>query len=197
MLLASHDIKKIESINDKLKFEFEMKDLGPVTKKLGIEIKRNRREGTLSLNKKSYALKILEKFAMSDAKSVSLPLANHFKLSNNQCPKTEDELKRMARVLYSNAVGSVMYLMICSRPDLAFSISVLSRYMSNPCEVHWEAMKWLLRYIKGTCDLGIEYRKQSESVILRGFTDSDYAGDKDNKKSTSAYVYTLCNSYIS
>jgi hypothetical protein len=197
MILASHDIKEIELIKTKLKSEFEMKDLGPVRKILGIEIKRNRREGILSLSQKSYVLKLLEKFSISDAKSVSVPLANHFKLSSDQSPKSEFEFKRMARVPYSNAVGSVMYLMVCSRPDLAFSISVLSRFMSNPGETHWEAMKWLLRYIKGTCDLGIHYRKQSDGVILRGYTDSDYAGDRDNRKSTSAYVYTLCNSCIS
>ncbi|CAA2996853.1 Hypothetical predicted protein [Olea europaea subsp. europaea] len=173
-----------------------MKGLSPVRKILGIEIKRNRREGIISLNKKSYALKILKRFTMSNAKSVSLPFANHFKLSNDQSPKTEEEFKRMTKVPYSNAVGSVMYLMICSRLDLAFAISVLSRYMSNPGEALWEAMKWLLRYIKGTCDLGIEYRKQSEGVILRGYTDSDYAGNRDNRKSTSAYVYILCNSCI-
>lgn len=103
----------------------------------------------------------------------------------------------MAKVSYSNAVGSVMYLMVCSRPDLTFSISVLIRFMSNPGETHWEAMKWLLRYIKGTCDLGIHYRKQSHGVILRGYTDSDYAGDRNNRKSTPAYVYILCNSCIS
>lgn len=197
MLLASHDIKEIEDIKNKLKSEFEMKDLDPVRRILGIEVKRNRKEGTLSLSQKSYMLKLLNRFSMTDSKNVSLPLANHFKLSNEQCPKSKEEFERMARVPYSNVVGSVMYLMVCSRLDLAYSISILSRYMSNPGEAHWEAMKWLLRYIKGTSNLRIQFRKQIEGVILRGYTDSDYAGDRDNRKSTSAYVYTLCNSCIS
>ncbi|CAI9762466.1 unnamed protein product [Fraxinus pennsylvanica] len=134
---------------------------------------------------------------MAESKSVSVPLANHFKLSNDLCPKTKEEFERMAQVPYHNAVGSVMYLMVCSKPDLAYSISVLSRYMANPGETHWDAMKWLLRYIKGTSNLGIQFRKQAESVILKGFTDSDYAGDRINRKSTSSYMYTLCNSCTS
>lgn len=83
-----------------------------------------------------------DKFTKSDCKSVSLPLANRFKHSSEQCPKSKEEFRRMAKVSYFNAIRSIMYLTICFRLDL------LSRCMFNPREAHWEAMKWLSRYIK-------------------------------------------------
>lgn len=89
MLLVNHDINEIELSKNKLKSEFEMEDLDPVRKIIGIEIKINKREGTLILCQQSYGLKLQEKISMSDCKSVSLPLTNHFKLSNGQYPKSE------------------------------------------------------------------------------------------------------------
>ncbi|KAE8673575.1 hypothetical protein F3Y22_tig00111779pilonHSYRG00138 [Hibiscus syriacus] len=103
-----------------------------------------------------YVEKILESFAMSSAKPVSTPLANHFKLSSEQCPKIDKEVEDMAKVLYSNVVGCLMYAMICTRPDLAHVVSQVCKYMSKP-----------------------------------GYVDSDYAGDLDNRRSTTGYVFTL------
>ncbi|KAL0313433.1 UNVERIFIED_CONTAM: Retrovirus-related Pol polyprotein from transposon TNT 1-94 [Sesamum radiatum] len=83
---------------------------------------------------------------MEDSKPSSVPLASHFQLSKDQCPKTEKEKEKMDKVPYSNAIGSIMFLMVCTRPDIAYAISCLSRYMSNAGIPHWEALKWLLRY---------------------------------------------------
>ena len=96
----------------------------------------------------------------------------------------------MARVPYSNVVGSVMYNMICTTPDLAHSISSLSRYMANPGREHWEALKWLLRYIKATVNEGLVYRGGKEAVELIGYVDADYASDRDRRMSTTTYVFT-------
>ena len=90
-----------------------------------------------------------------------------------------------------------MYFMVCTRPDLAYIVSTLSRFMINPGPYHWEAVKWLLKYLRGTYNVGLIYRHKSNSVRLKGFTDSDYDGDRDNRKSTSSYVFTLCRSCIS
>ncbi|KAE8731263.1 hypothetical protein F3Y22_tig00002840pilonHSYRG00865 [Hibiscus syriacus] len=86
----------------------------------------------LRLSQRGYVEKMLERFAMSSAKPVSTPLANHFKLSSEQCPKTDKEAEDMAKVPYSNAVGCLMYAMVCTRPDLAHAVSQVCKYMSKP-----------------------------------------------------------------
>ena len=103
----------------------------------------------------------------------------------------------MSKVPYSSAVGSVMYSMICTRPDLAHAISTLSRFMSNPGKEHWLAMKWLLRYIATTTNVGLRYLKTGTQLEVEGYVDSDYAGDRDTRKSTTAYFFLLCGNCIS
>jgi hypothetical protein len=81
---------------------------------------------------------VLERFRMQNKKLVSTPLANHFKLTKEMCPKTQEEIEYMSRVPYSSAVGSLMYVMVYTRPDIAHSMGVVSRYMNNPGKEHWE-----------------------------------------------------------
>ena len=87
---------------------------------------------------------------MHDAKPVSTPLAAHFKLSLDLCPVSDVDIEYMSRIPYSCVVGSLMYAMVCSRPDLAHVLSVVSRYMANPGKEHWNAVKWIFRYLRGT-----------------------------------------------
>ncbi|XP_042059319.1 secreted RxLR effector protein 161-like [Salvia splendens] len=103
----------------------------------------------------------------------------------------------MKKVPYTNAIGSVMYLMVSTRPDIAYVVSCLSRYMSNPGPVHWEALKWLLRYLKHTSKYGLCFLKSDDGINLCGFVDSNYANDRDKRKSTTSYVFTVCGSCIS
>lgn len=124
---------------------------------------------------------------MYNCKPITLPLANYFKLSSECCPKTNEEYVRMSIISYTNAIGYVMYLMIYTRHDIAHGISTLSRFMNNPREDHWNALKWLLRYLKGTFDLGLVFKSNKDCVILNGYTDSDFASDRDNRRSTSSY----------
>ncbi|XP_060965293.1 secreted RxLR effector protein 161-like [Cannabis sativa] len=105
------------------------------------------------------------------------------------CPKTKLEQEDMANVPYSNAVGSIMYLMVSTRPDLAYAISVLSKFMSSLGKEHWKAMKWLMRYLKGTSKLGLVYQGHQTHQNIEGFTDADYAGDRDTRRSTSTYFF--------
>jgi hypothetical protein len=83
---------------------------------------------------------VLERFRMQNEKPVSTPLANHFKLTKEMCPKTQEEIEYMFRVPYSSAVGSLMYAMVCTRPDITHAVGVVSRYMNNPGKEHWEAV---------------------------------------------------------
>ncbi|KAK4381343.1 Retrovirus-related Pol polyprotein from transposon TNT 1-94 [Sesamum angolense] len=134
---------------------------------------------------------------MTNSKSASVPLAAHFQLCKDQSPKTNSEKAKMEKIPYSNAIGSVMYLMVSTRPDIAYAVSCLSRFMSNPGTTNWEALKWLLRYLNGSNNSGIKFSKCSEGVKLMGYVDSNYANDRDSGRSTTSYVFTLCGACIS
>ena len=133
MLIASKSKVEIERLKTQLNLEFEMKDLGEAKKILGMEICRDRAHGRVSLSQKQYLKKVLQQFGMNEqTKPVSTPLASHFKLSAQLSPSTNTEQEYMLQVPYSNAVGSLMYAMVCTRPDISQAVSIVSRYMHNP-----------------------------------------------------------------
>jgi len=111
---------------------------------------------------------------MEKAKIVSTPFATHFKLSAAMNPKFEHEKKCMETVSYSSTVGSLMYLMVCTRLDIAQVVSVVSRYLACLGRGHWEAIKWIFRYLKGTTNAHLEF---GGNGILTGYVDSDFGGD--------------------
>lgn len=195
MLIAAKDKDEIRKVKVQLNTEFEMKDLGAANKILGMEIIRDRKAGTLCLSQKGYIEKILQRFNMQNAKPVSTPLAAHFRLSSTLSPKTPDEIDYMSRVPYSSAVGSLMYAMVCTRPDLAYAVSMVSRYMANPGKEHWKAIQWIFRYLRGTTDVCLQFGRTRDGVI--GYVDSDFAGDLDRRRSLTGYVFTLGGCAIS
>ena len=132
---------------------------------------------------------------MNEAKSMSTPLASHFKLSKEQSPKTEEERDHMNKVPYASAIGSLMYAMVCTRPDIAHAVGVMSRFMSRPEKQHWQAVKWILRYLKGSSDTCLCFT--GASLKLQGYVDADFAGDIDNRKSTTGFFFTLGGTAIS
>ena len=101
----------------------------------------------------------------------------------------------MKNVPYASVVGSLMYAMLCTRPDICYAVGLVSRYQSNPGEAHWKAVKRILRYLKGTMDYSLCY--QGKDLLLRGYTNADWAGDVDERKSTSGFIFLLGNSAIS
>jgi len=136
MLIASQNKFCIRKLKTQLSNEFEMKELDATKKIFGMEIRRDRQVGKLFLSQQRYIDKVLDRFNMNDCKSVSTPLAAHFKLSSDLCPDTKEDMKYMSHVPYANAIGSLMYAMICTRPNLAYAVSMVSRYMHNPDKKH-------------------------------------------------------------
>ncbi|KAL0451861.1 UNVERIFIED_CONTAM: Retrovirus-related Pol polyprotein from transposon TNT 1-94 [Sesamum latifolium] len=197
MLIVSSSMTLIRELQNNLSKNFKMKDLGDAKKILGMSIERNGKSSTIFLNQKSYVKNVVKKFSMSNAKSTSVPLAAHFQLCKNQSPNSETEKEPMKNIPYSNAIGSVLYLMISTRPDIAYVVSCLSRFMSNAGIPHWEALKWLLRYLNSSVDIGIIFSKLSDDVKLVGYVDSNYANDRDSRRSTTSYMFTLCGACIS
>ncbi|KAL2621793.1 hypothetical protein R1flu_001998 [Riccia fluitans] len=178
MLIAAKDKSEVEKVKTQLSTEFSMKDFGRVKRILGMEIHRDVKGGRLWLTQRNYARKVLERFNMLDAKPVGTPLANHFKhqLSAKFCPLDATEKGLMSKIPYESAVGSLMYLMVCTRQDIAYALGKVSKYNANPRKVHWEAVKWILRYIKGTMGYGLLFDAHSHQArTLVGFVDSNYA----------------------
>lgn len=136
ILLISSSKVSINGVKHDLKRHFDMKDLGPAQKILGVKILRDRAKRTIYLSQTDYLHKVLNRFAMENAKPAPIPLGGHLDFSKKDCPVSTLDKKKMENVPYDVAVGSIMYAMLCTRPDLAFAISVLSRYMSNPGEKH-------------------------------------------------------------
>ncbi|CAJ2646442.1 unnamed protein product [Trifolium pratense] len=192
ILMASSDKQEIQQLKEKLNGEFEMKDLGNAKRILGMDILRDRSKGELFLSQHDYLKKVVERFRMTDSKVVNTPLGHHSNLSIKQCPQSEDERKKMESTPYASGVGSIMYGMVCSRPDLSYAISVVSRFMENPGQVHWQALKWVLRYLNGSLKGGLKYtRTDPRRDALEGYVDADYAGNIDTRKSLSGFVFTL------
>ncbi|GJX75492.1 transposable element [Tanacetum coccineum] len=196
MLVAAKDMEEIKKLKILLNTEFDMKDLGAARKILGMEIIRDRKHGKLFLSQKSYIEKIISRFGMSSAKSVNTPFSANFRLSTAYAPQSEAEIEYMSRIPYASAVGSLMYVMVCTRPDIAHAMSVVSRYMAHPGKEHWNAVKRIFRYLKGTSDVGLIYGGEREYLVA-GYSDSDYAADLDARRSLTGYVFTIGSSVVS
>ncbi|KAG8498213.1 hypothetical protein CXB51_006868 [Gossypium anomalum] len=129
------------------------------------------------------------------AKPVSTPLAAHFRLSSALSLQSDDEIEYMSHVQYSSAAGSFMYAMVCSRSDLSYAVSAVSRYMANPGKEHWKAVQWILRYLRGTTDVCLQFGRTEDGVI--GYVDVDFARDLDRRRSLTGYVFTIGGCTIS
>lgn len=195
MLVAGPNKDHIDELKAQLAREFEMKDLGPANKILGMQIHRDRGNRKIWLSQKNYLKKILSRFSMQDCKPISTPLPINLKVSSSMSPSNEEGRMEMSRVPYASAVGSLMFAMICTRPDIAQAVGVVSRYMANPGREHWNCVKRILRYIKGTSDVALCYG--GSDFIINGYVDSDYAGDLDKSKSTTGYVFKVAGGAVS
>ena len=160
-----------------------------------MKIIRENANGTLKLSQAEYVKKILSRFNMNEAKPISTPLGSHFRLSKEQSPKTKEERGHMSKVPYTSAIGSLIYAIVRTRPGIAHAVGVMSRYMSRPGKQHWEAVKWILRYLRGSTNTCLYYI--GASLKLQGYVVVDLASDINSKKSTTWFVLTLGGTGIS
>ncbi|RVW61151.1 Retrovirus-related Pol polyprotein from transposon TNT 1-94 [Vitis vinifera] len=190
ILLASSDVGLLHETKRFLSSKFDMKDLGNASFVLGIQIHRDRSRGILGLSQKAYIDKVLSRFGMSNCAPGDTPVAKGDKFSLHQCPKNELEKKDMERFPYASAVGSLMYAQVCTRPDIAYIVGMLGRYLSNPGMDHWKKAKRVMRYLQRTKDYMLTYRRSSHLEIV-GYSDSDFAGCLDSRRSTSGYIFII------
>ena len=165
ILIASQSKTEIERLKQLLKSEFEMKDLGPARRILGMDILRERSKGTLRLSQERYLDQVLKTFGMQDASSVQTPIGSQFKLKAISKPEEAEQMRKMEGVPYASAVWSLMYAMVGSRPDLAYGLGLVSRYMGKPGTEHWAAVKWIMRYLKGAARLSLLFSKGSDFQV--------------------------------
>ncbi|KAF8072704.1 Retrovirus-related Pol polyprotein from transposon TNT 1-94 [Scenedesmus sp. PABB004] len=171
LLIATPRTDLVQRFNARLLAAFEGRCLGPVTCFLGILIERDRARRTLKISQARLISAILEKFELSDAKPRVLPLSPAARLST-----ADGDALDTAKFNYSALIGSIMYLAISTRPDIAYTVGLLSRFMAKPTTAHWEAARSTLRYLSGTADVGITYAGPDQHLV--GFTDSDYAAKR-------------------
>ena len=196
ILLIGNDIPSLQAVKTWLGKNFSMKDLGDATYILGIRIYRDRSKRLIGLSQSTYIDKVLHRFGMQDAKRGFVPMSHGISISGDNSPKTSDEEERMSRIPYASAIGSIMYAMICTRPDVSYALSMTSRYQSNPGEAHWTAVKNILKYLKRTKDSFLIYGGE-EKLVVKGYTDSSFQTDRDNSASQSGFVFCLNGGAVS
>ena len=161
-----------------------MKDLGPDRVVLGIEIKRNRSKWQLSIFQSEYTKEVLEQFGMSDSNS----LATLMDKSYRESVKLEKSLT--GDIPYHQAIGSLMYFTIATRPNIAYAIGKHSQHADNPTNLHWISVKRVLRYNNSAKDFGILYNGKKTSSA-QGFSYADWGGCKNSPKSTSGFLFLV------
>ncbi|XP_070018797.1 secreted RxLR effector protein 161-like [Nicotiana sylvestris] len=196
ILLATYDLGLLNETKQFLSRSFDMKDLGEASFVLEIEIKRDRSRGLLGLSQRSYIESVLKTFNMKDCRPGVAPVVKGDKLSKDQCSKNEVEMRTMKDVPYASVVGCLMYIQVCTRPDIAFVVNMLGRFSSNPGWAHWVAAKKVMRYLQCTKDFMLVY-KRVDYLDLLVYSDSDFAGCQDTMKSTSGYTFMLDGGAIS
>ncbi len=184
MLIAAHSMADIDKVKAGLNEKFEAHDLGEARFFLGMAVDRDRSRRQIKLSQKRLTAQLLDTYNMADCKGRTLPLS-----VATQLTKAEGEPLDQATHSYTHMVGSLLYLSVCTRPDIAQAVGVLSKYMAAPTTVHWQAAKGVLRYVASTKEQGIAYGSSPGSII--GYCDADYAGDLDTRRSTTAYVFIL------
>jgi hypothetical protein len=189
LLPATQNVPLLASVQAHLSSVFKIRDLGDATFFLGMEINRERGAGTLALSQHKLIHEIVTQFGVGGDESKSTPLPVPIKL----VPCTDEELTDEP---YRELVGKLLYVANCTRPDIAHSVGVLCRFMSKPGHKHWHAALRVARYLAGTAHYALIYSKNAISKLI-GYCDSDHAGDLEQRRSTTGYVFIIGGAAVS
>lgn len=195
LLVATNDMELLERLEQVLTAKYKISKLGEPTWILQMRVHRDKTAGSISLDQKPLVMAILDRYGMSDCKPAPTPSVTGQVLTKDHCPSSPVELRAMASVPYRSVVGSLLYLSLSTRADIAAAVAVVSRFVSNPGQAHWTAAKRILRYLKGTTDLGIVFTKDTQVTEpgLTGYCDASWGGDLDSRCSTTGYVFHIAN----
>jgi hypothetical protein len=188
LILTGNNRVMIENFKLSMKKQFAMTDLGKMKYFLGIEVCQSKHG--IFIHQQKYAAEILSRFGMKNCNKVCNPIVPGCKLVKDDIGKTVDA------TLYKQMVGCLMYL-LATRPDLTYSVCLVARFMDRPTELHHAAVKRIMRYVQGTLSFGVMYKCSKKKLNLIGWSDSDYAGDLDDRKSTTGYLFKFGSSAVS
>ena len=187
ILLFTNDSQAMKEVKNSLMKHFDMHDLGELEFIVGIRVSRNREQKRIYLDQEAYCDRILEKFGMAQCNSAKTPLTD--RLLKDPSVKQKNDFP------YRALVGSLMYLMVGTRPDIAVACSELSRHLESPSEQHIIAAKRVLRYLAGTKKIKLLF-DGLQSLQPAAYADADYANDSETRRSTSGYLLKVCNGAI-
>ena len=191
LILSIKTSQEMQEAKESLQARFKMKDMGKLHYCLGISIEQEEDEKCVWIHQKQYILSIIEKYGLTDAKTSPTPADLSVKLE-----KDDGFSKEVDPIAYQSMVGSLLYAAIATRPDISYAVGVVSKFNSKPTEAHLTAVKRIVRYLKGTVDMGLRYHK-SENGILLGYSDADWAGDMYDRHSTTGNLFLMAGGAIS
>ena len=192
---ASNSDEEIKRRKEEIGGVWEIRDVGGTEYFLGMRVKQDLELGTVRLTQRPYWEHVLNRFSLTHITPRNTPLPVGIVLDNNMSPKTDSEKKLMGDKPYRPILGSVMWGQLATRPDLAFSVSLLARFQSNPGIDHWNALMHVMGYIKNTIDHGLTYSRDSELSPM-AYVDADYGGCRDTRRSTSGYVFIMAGGAV-
>jgi len=190
MLIMGNKSTSIEKLKSELKNRFKMTDLGQKLDFLGLDIIQEKETGSILINQRRYLVGVLERFGMMDSNPLNTPFAPGVVITENK-----ETCDPETRTLFQQMIGSLLYGMIGSRPDIAYYVIRLARYCSNPSQHHVKLARDIMRYLRGTLDYNIKYEGKSDSGLI-GFSDADWAENKDDRRSITGYVTLLANGAV-
>jgi Reverse transcriptase (RNA-dependent DNA polymerase) len=194
LLLAAASRTHMNKVKSMLTSAYKMHNLGAAKFILGMRVQRDQKKRTIALSQQQYANTVLERFAMTDCKPVFTPMDTKIHLSADD-PINNETVRSMKirdrEVSYQSIVGSLMWLALATRPDLAYTVGVIGRYSANPKLCHWTMAKRALRYLKATKDLALIFDGSDVNMDMEfhGYSDANWNGDHDTSRSTSGYVF--------
>ena len=191
LLLLGEDLSKINDIKCQLGKLYQMKDLGPASSHLGIQITRDQNTWVIWIDQQAYIENALKRFELSDANSTKTPLPAGIHLEKSEEPVALD-----TKTYYQQIIRTLIYAAIGTRPDITFVAMRLSRFNNNPTEEHIKYARYILRYLKGMKELKIKYDGSSDAGLI-GYSDSDWGKNRDDRHSTSGHVFLMANGAIS
>ena len=190
MLIFGPDIQAITTLREALGKKVEISDLGDISYYLGIKVTRNRVSKSLYISQQKFIEEILQRFGKTALKPTKTPAEQGIRLTKYDKNATEADIK-----LFQQQIGSLMYLMTSTRPDLSFAVGQCARFMSNPAPEHFKALNRIWQYLTYSKNFTLKFCPQK--LTLQGFVDADWGGDYTTRKSTTGYLFLFGNSAVS
>jgi hypothetical protein len=192
--IAAKSMKEVVELKTMIRKHVEITDLGELHWLLGIEVTRDRDERVISLSQRTYIDSIIRRFNFDELKPVSNPMEPSAKLHSGQSPSTGAEFAAMRHIPYREAIGSLMYASLGTRPDISYAVTTVSRFSSNPGMPHWDAVRRIYRYLLGTKDLKLTYG--GVRSVLTGYADAD-GSMAEGRKAISGYAFLIDGGAVS